>query len=1070
MLITSLELNNIKSYDERGLPISFRPGVNLICGPNGGGKSTILESIGFALFGALDYKQAQLRREGEEKGEIVLTFESPLDQRRYQVVRGVGRSTLRIQDPATNSWLTRSKKNSEDWLSEQLGVDMAYAKELFSNVIGVSQGKMTGSFLESTRVRKPLFNPLLRVEEYDTAWTKLRDTSRYLSQQLEEANKLVARLEGRLERLPQVQEQVKKLAVQMVADRAELNETSERLGELEVQLLEFGKAQKKLEALAKQLEHATREMESLEGQIESAEQELQAAEEAATMVAQNQAGYVAYQDATQQRNELEARRKQRDKGLKALRATERKLTKVKTTLKHIVESLTRVAQAEARVVALLPLVAQQAQLEAQVREAEEQVAKRTRLGERVAEKTSDLADLKQSLKKIGTQLAKRSKIEHNLSAVAEERATVSKQLNELSAQIEPLRTQRGTLEADLRRAEGDQRDFLNAKKRLADEEASLKRQQADLVRVEGQLEERARLEQQLERRAQAIASQQAEQSAAQAEETQCKDALKTLKKRLDMLRSSQAADCPVCKRPLDEHRAQEVEEEFEREQKGLKRAQSRARKRKQVAAKELKRLQSEQKTQQSALNKLPVASRAEELRHSISEQATQVERSNQRMKALAGAVEQVKTCQAALQTLDKSLAALNQQQKTQQQARDQLDKQRNKLNRQLAKLPQPSRADELTAQIKETEAQKAGFERQVEELAHAPAELADLQAALAELGDPRTKQASQQAIADQRPKLEKQQKKEETRHTKLLKQQREQQAALEQFATLDSDFEAVKAALKAHKRAYQQYIANEKIAQTRAARQQTVLKLHDAHAEQEDNVEELAGEHALAALNYDAEQHEELKEHAQATNERVVALRTQLEGAKSQLTQAQAELTELEKQQKALKAAQAEVARCKRLSETFRFVRDGIRQAGPAVVQRRVRLISHQADQIFQELFNSQQDPSLTLNWDESYAISIRYRGEERDYQQLSGGEQMAAAIAVRLALLMQMSQIRLLFLDEPTTNLDERRRDQLANRITQLDGLKQIFVITHDDAFERDTHHVLRVHKEDGVSLVEVG
>ena len=62
MLIKSLELQNIKSYGEDAIPIRFKPGVNLICGRNGSGKSTILESIGFALFGALDYKQAQLRR------------------------------------------------------------------------------------------------------------------------------------------------------------------------------------------------------------------------------------------------------------------------------------------------------------------------------------------------------------------------------------------------------------------------------------------------------------------------------------------------------------------------------------------------------------------------------------------------------------------------------------------------------------------------------------------------------------------------------------------------------------------------------------------------------------------------------------------------------------------------------------------------------------------------------------------------------------------------------------------------------------------------------------------------
>ena len=38
----------------------------------------------------------------------------------------------------------------------------------------------------------------------------------------------------------------------------------------------------------------------------------------------------------------------------------------------------------------------------------------------------------------------------------------------------------------------------------------------------------------------------------------------------------------------------------------------------------------------------------------------------------------------------------------------------------------------------------------------------------------------------------------------------------------------------------------------------------------------------------------------------------------------------------------------------------------------------------------------------------------------------MAAAVAVRLALLMQMSDLRILFLDEPTANLDDKRRDQV--------------------------------------------
>jgi exonuclease SbcC len=129
-------------------------------------------------------------------------------------------------------------------------------------------------------------------------------------------------------------------------------------------------------------------------------------------------------------------------------------------------------------------------------------------------------------------------------------------------------------------------------------------------------------------------------------------------------------------------------------------------------------------------------------------------------------------------------------------------------------------------------------------------------------------------------------------------------------------------------------------------------------------------------------------------------------------------------------------ARLDHLSEVFKFMREGIRLAGPQVVRQRVKSISYSADRIFQDIIDA---PSLTLKWDESYAIKVFCRREERIFNQLSGGEQMAAAIAVRLALMIQMSDLRILFLDEPTANMDDIRRDKLADRITRLDGLNQM-------------------------------
>jgi exonuclease SbcC len=82
--------------------------------------------------------------------------------------------------------------------------------------------------------------------------------------------------------------------------------------------------------------------------------------------------------------------------------------------------------------------------------------------------------------------------------------------------------------------------------------------------------------------------------------------------------------------------------------------------------------------------------------------------------------------------------------------------------------------------------------------------------------------------------------------------------------------------------------------------------------------------------------------------------------------------------------------------------------------------------------------------------------GYERSFVNLSGGEQMAAALSVRLALLKQLSDIRIAFFDEPTVNMDAKRREGFAQQIGQVRHFDQLFVISHDDTFEETVDHVL--------------
>ena len=145
--------------------------------------------------------------------------------------------------------------------------------------------------------------------------------------------------------------------------------------------------------------------------------------------------------------------------------------------------------------------------------------------------------------------------------------------------------------------------------------------------------------------------------------------------------------------------------------------------------------------------------------------------------------------------------------------------------------------------------------------------------------------------------------------------------------------------------------------------------------------------------------------------------------------------------------------RLKRLDEATEFMRDILKKAGPEVTRSYVAHISVEANQFFREITG---DAGRTLRWSSDYEIMLEEDGHERSFVNLSGGEQMVAALSVRLALLKQLSDIRIAFFDEPTVNMDAERRENLARQIGQVRHFNQLFVISHDDTFEEAVDHVL--------------
>ncbi len=175
-------------------------------------------------------------------------------------------------------------------------------------------------------------------------------------------------------------------------------------------------------------------------------------------------------------------------------------------------------------------------------------------------------------------------------------------------------------------------------------------------------------------------------------------------------------------------------------------------------------------------------------------------------------------------------------------------------------------------------------------------------------------------------------------------------------------------------------------------------------------------------------------------------------------TELSQQLQQLEKVSQKRSLAQTALKQKERTKRFVNFARRVYKDAGPRITERYVRGISQTADRLFRELLNR---PNAALEWTRDYEILVQEGGNTRKFVTLSGGEQMCAALAVRLALLKVLADIDIAFFDEPTTNMDRARRESLAEAIARLKAFKQLFVISHDDTFEKVTEHVVIVERE---------
>lgn len=276
---------------------------------------------------------------------------------------------------------------------------------------------------------------------------------------------------------------------------------------------------------------------------------------------------------------------------------------------------------------------------------------------------------------------------------------------------------------------------------------------------------------------------------------------------------------------------------------------------------------------------------------------------------------------------------------------------------------------------------------------------------------------------------------------------------LEEFKELDDQWTRLTSERDETAEAHRVFLANEAEANALAQRK---LDLDNASAELASKsalVETAEADLTAAGSDYDAERHRAEKAELLNVERRSAEIKATFDAAKKRETQLAAELARFTELRRSLADEFREKERLEKVAETTAFIRDTLKEAAPRVARNYVHHVSLEANQMFREITGN---GDRTLKWADDYSIILEEDGFERPFVSLSGGEQMSAALSVRLALLKQLSDIRIAFFDEPTTNMDAERRENFAQQISRITHFDQLFVISHDDTFDSYLDNVL--------------
>jgi exonuclease SbcC len=306
MIIRSIRLKNIKSYSEGaagdGITVEFAAGVNRIAGRNGHGKSTLIESLGYALFLTSPLYEEKLEvatyllRAGQRAGEIDVTFEH--DGEAYRVERGVGiRSQRRskVVQLSDNSIAAEGDQEVGAFLCRLLRcLGPERMSELFAKLIGVKQGRLAWPFDSKPTEARKHFEPLLDVEIFRQCFERLKPVVDEFSETAQIEARRLAGVSERVRDRQDAPERVKSRRLEIEELDTLLASAKAALKQAETEKQKWETVERSWIELRDTHEKAKGAADLAKTKREHAEQRLKEASEAVLVVTKAGAGHTAF--------------------------------------------------------------------------------------------------------------------------------------------------------------------------------------------------------------------------------------------------------------------------------------------------------------------------------------------------------------------------------------------------------------------------------------------------------------------------------------------------------------------------------------------------------------------------------------------------------------------------------------------------------------------------------------------------------------------------------------------------------------------------------------------------------